>query len=87
MLVLQRKLVEAETEGWGHGKEMVEDVGLDGFVFGPDLIAEEEVNFDGHSELSGFALGNDQVQVLRDYRVLSKVPLNVYSIELTVGRH
>ena len=58
-LVLQRELIEAKAEGGSHGQEVVEDVGLYGFIFGPDLIAEEKVDFDWHSELSWFALSND----------------------------
>ena len=78
MLVLQRKLVKAQPEGWGHGKEVVEDVRLDGLVLGPDLVAQKEVHLDGHSELCGFALCNNQVKVLCHNRMAAQVSLNVY---------
>ena len=46
-LIQQRLLIETESEGWGHGKEMVEDVGLYGLEFVPNFVFQEKVHFDG----------------------------------------
>ena len=48
-LIQQRLLIETESEGWGHGKEMVEDIGLDGLEFVPYFVFQKEIHLDRQS--------------------------------------
>ena len=48
-LIQQRLLIETESEGWGHGEKMVEDIGLYGLEFVPNFVFQEKVHFDGQS--------------------------------------
>ena len=48
-LIQQRLLIKTESEGWGHGKEMVEDIGLDGLEFVPYFVFQKEIHLDRQS--------------------------------------
>ena len=48
-LIQQRLLIETESEGWGHGEKMVEDVGLDGLEFVPYFVFQKEIHLDRQS--------------------------------------
>ena len=48
-LIQQRLLIETESEGWGHGKEMIEDIGLDGLEFVPYFVFQKEIHLDRQS--------------------------------------
>jgi hypothetical protein len=50
------KLIETEAELRSYGEKVIEDVGLDGLKFVPDLIRQEKVYLDREPELTGFPL-------------------------------
>ena len=48
---------------------MVEDIGLNLFIFVPDLVSQEEIYFYRQAELGRFSLGYDQIEILSHNRV------------------
>ena len=64
---------------------MVEDVGLFLFIYGPGLLAGEEIDFDRESVGSGFLLGHDDVKALVHVRIVAQIALDVEAVQLDVG--
>ena len=59
---------------------MVEDIGLNLFIFVPYLVRQEEIYFYRQSELGRLPLGYDQVEILGHNRVTAEIFFDTYTV-------
>ena len=56
---------------------MIEDIGLDAFVFFPNLIAGEEIDLNGHSVSGRFLLTDNQIHILVHHRKAAQIAFDI----------
>ena len=56
---------------------MVEDIGLNSFIFVPYLVCQEKIHFYWQTELRRLTLGHYKIQILCNKRMGTKISFNI----------
>jgi len=84
-ITARRSLEHPQVKFGNYCQQVVEDIGLDTLIVGPNLITVEDIQFDRQSVFSRLSMPDQKGHALMDVRMVTQISFSISSKCTNVG--